>query len=76
VLDVEGPLQRVPPGRRITVGGRVGQPLDRGDLAPSAWTASTVQLFTDRPSRWTVQAPQFEVSQPMVVPVLPSTSRR
>src|SRR3954452_16451850 len=43
--------------------------------APSAWAASTVQLFTDSPSRWTVQAPQLVVSQPMWVPVNPSSSR-
>ena len=44
--------------------------------APSAWTASTLQDFTDRPLRCTVQAPQLLVSQPMTVPVLPSFSRR
>ena len=33
-----------------------------------AWTASTAQLFTATPSRWTVQAPQLPVSQPMCVP--------
>ena len=43
---------------------------------PSAWTASTLQDFTLVPSRWTVQAPQLLVSQPMTVPVLPSFSRR
>src|SRR5919109_5161098 len=43
--------------------------------APSAWTASTVQLFTASPFRWTVQAPQFVVSQPTCVPVSPSSSR-
>ena len=43
--------------------------------APSAWTASTVQLFTDSPSRCTVQAPHDDVSQPMLVPVSPTCSR-
>ena len=43
---------------------------------PSAWTASTVQLFTASPSRCTVQAPQLLVSQPTTVPTLPSCSRR
>ena len=43
---------------------------------PSAWTASTLQDFTLRPSRCTVHAPQLLVSQPMTVPVLPSFSRR
>src|SRR5262249_49190885 len=44
-------------------------------LAPSACTASTVQDFTGLPSRWTVHAPQCEVSQPTCVPVMPNTSR-
>ena len=44
--------------------------------APSAWTASIVQDFTDSPSRSTVQAPHDDVSQPTFVPVSPSTSRR
>ncbi len=43
--------------------------------APSAWTASTVQLFTDSPSMWIVHAPHDEVSQPMFVPVRPTCSR-
>jgi len=43
---------------------------------PSACTASTEHDFTLRPSRWTVQAPQLLVSQPMTVPVFPSRSRR
>ncbi len=43
---------------------------------PSAWTASTAQLFTDTPSISTVHAPQLLVSQPIGVPVLPATSRR
>src|SRR4051794_1897355 len=54
--------------------------LDRPSMvvtsAPSAWTASTLQDFTLVPLRWTVQAPQLLVSQPITVPVLPSTSRR
>ena len=37
--------------------------------APSACTASTVQLFTDSPSMWIVHAPHDDVSQPMFVPV-------
>src|SRR3954447_20751655 len=44
--------------------------------ASSAWTASTVQLLTACPLRWTVHAPQFDVSQPTCVPVSPSLSRR
>ena len=44
--------------------------------APSACTASTEQLFTDRPFSRTVHAPQFEVSQPMGVPVRPACSLR
>ena len=43
--------------------------------APSAWSASMVQLFTARPSRSTVQAPHWLVSQPTCVPVSPSPSR-
>ena len=43
---------------------------------PSACAASTVHDFTDSPSRWTVQAPQDDVSQPTFVPVSPTTSRR
>ena len=35
-------------------------------LAPSAWTASIVQLFTAWPSTWTVHAPHWLVSQPDV----------
>ena len=42
---------------------------------PSAWTASTVQDFTDSPSRWSVQAPHDDVSHPMFVPVSPTASR-
>ena len=42
---------------------------------PSAWTASMVQLLTDSPFTWIVQAPHEEVSQPMLVPVSPSASR-
>ena len=44
--------------------------------APSAWTARTLHDFTLRPFRWTVQAPQLLVSQPITVPVLPNDSRR
>ena len=43
---------------------------------PSAWIARTEQLLTDTPSRWTVHAPQLEVSHPMGVPVFPTRSRR
>src|SRR5262245_26326027 len=42
---------------------------------PSACCASMVQLFTARPSRRTVHAPHWLVSQPMCVPVRPSPSR-
>src|SRR5512138_845935 len=44
-------------------------------VAPSAWTANTVQLFTGRPFRLTVHAPQLVVSQPMWVPVSSRFSR-
>ena len=44
--------------------------------APSACTASIVQLFTDSPSTWTVHAPHDDVSQPTLVPVSLSCSRR
>ncbi len=54
----------------------LGEALDRGDVGPLACTASTLQDFTLRPSRWTVQAPQLLVSHPITVPVLPSFSRR
>ena len=42
----------------------------------SACTASTVHDFTDWPSSSTVHAPQDVVSQPMLVALSPSTSRR
>src|SRR5262245_2249520 len=44
-------------------------------VRPSAWTAKTVHDFTGRPSRRTVQAPQWVVSHPMCVPVRRNTSR-
>src|ERR1700721_3844878 len=44
--------------------------------APSACTANTVQDFTDLPSRSTVKAPQWLVSQPICGPVSMSCSRR
>ncbi len=43
--------------------------------APSAWTASIVQLFTASPSTCRLHAPHDDVSQPMLVPVRPRTSR-
>src|SRR3954449_13582934 len=43
---------------------------------PSACAASTVQDFTDSPSSSTVHAPHDVESQPMLVPVRPTTSRR
>ena len=43
---------------------------------PSAWTASIMPLLTDSPSTWTVHAPHEDVSQPMLVPVSLSCSRR
>src|SRR5215831_12095486 len=43
---------------------------------PLACTANMVQLFTDLPSRSTVQAPQWLVSQPTCGPVRLSCSRR
>src|ERR1700738_2888553 len=42
---------------------------------PWAWTRNTVQDFTGRPSRSTVQAPQWLVSQPLWVPVRRRVSR-
>src|SRR5882672_7427995 len=44
-------------------------------LQPSACTASTVHDFTGWPSRWTVHAPQWLVSQPTCVPVILKFSR-
>ena len=43
---------------------------------PSTCTASRVHDFTDSPSSSTVQAPQDVVSQPMLVALSPTTSRR
>src|ERR1700682_852208 len=45
-------------------------------LAPWAWTASTLQLFTALPSMRMVQAPHWAVSQPTWVPVSCRLSRR
>ena len=42
---------------------------------PSAWAAKTVQDLTAIPSRWTVQAPHWLVSQPTWVPVSPAQRR-
>ena len=42
---------------------------------PSAWTASMVQDFTDSPFTCSVHAPHDDVSQPMLVPVRPRSSR-
>ena len=44
-------LERVQPG---VAGARPSMVVT---LQPSAWTASIVQDFTARPSRWTVHAP-------------------
>ena len=44
-------------------------------FAPSAWTASIVQLLTALPSTWIVQAPHWLVSQPTWVPVRSRSSR-
>ncbi len=41
-----------------------------------AWTASTVQDFTDSPSSSTVQAPHDVVSHPTLAARSPSVSRR
>ena len=41
---------------------------------PSTCAAKTVQDFMDSPFRWTVQAPQDEVSHPILVPVKPADS--
>src|SRR5581483_7338156 len=43
--------------------------------APSACTPNMVQDFTGRPFSSTVHAPQYEVSQPMWVPVRSRSSR-
>src|SRR5213083_2586167 len=43
---------------------------------PSACSASRVQDFTDSPSSNTVHAPHEVESQPTLVPVRPTTSRR
>src|SRR5437016_9758930 len=43
--------------------------------APSASTASIVQLFTDFPSTMTTHAPHWLVAQPTCVPVKPRCSR-
>src|SRR5262245_30816517 len=44
--------------------------------APSAWAANIVHDFTDSPSSRIVQAPHDDVSQPILVPVRPQSSRR
>src|ERR1700754_268797 len=44
--------------------------------APSACAASRVHDLTALPFRWTVHAPQLDVSHPTWVPVKPSVSRR
>ena len=61
---------------RVQLAVRGGQPLRRGHLAPSAWTASTVQDFTEAPSSSTVQAPHEVVSQPTFAARSPQISRR
>src|ERR1051325_9099085 len=43
---------------------------------PSASQANIVQAFTALPSRWTTQAPHWDVSHPTWVPVSRSPSRR
>ena len=70
VLLVEGLLHRV---QRAVLAAKPSMVVTS---LPSAWTASTEQLFTASPSRCTVQAPQLLVSQPTTVPTLPSCSRR
>src|SRR3954452_8738553 len=45
-------------------------------LRPSAWTAKSEHDFTATPSRCTVHAPHWLVSQPACVPGSPSVSRR
>ncbi len=67
-------LERVPLSERLLE--RVPLPVVRQPWMvvtslPSAWTARTEQLLTVSPSRSTVQAPQFDVSQPIGVPVRP-----
>ena len=65
---VERLLQRV---QRCALPG-VGQALDRADLSRRRpGRRASVQDFTDWPSTWTVQAPQFEVSHPTCVPAEP-----
>src|SRR5450830_1716981 len=45
-------------------------------VAPSACTASTRQLVTERPFMMTVQAPHSPLLQPILVPRSPRSSRR
>ena len=62
---------------RVQLAVRIGDsPSSVVTDCPSACTASTVQDFTDSPSTSTVQAPQEVVSQPMLVALSPTTSRR
>src|SRR5664279_1632744 len=49
--------------------------VDLDGMSVKSCTANTVQLFTDMPSRSTVQAPQCVVSQPIWVPVSSRFSR-
>src|SRR6056297_3210740 len=44
--------------------------------APSRLAASVVQAFTALPFTWTTQAPHWDVSQPICVPVRRRSSRR
>ena len=69
VVVAEGLLERRSARRRRRA------PRPSSIFAPSAWTASSMQLFTASPSRCTVHAPQLPVSQPMCVPVRSRSSR-
>ena len=54
----------------------VGEALDRGDPGAVGLDGEHRAALDGAPSTSTVQAPQLPVSQPMWVPVRPSSSRR
>ncbi len=62
-------ISRNPSCSACSVPSGLAMPSMVRDRAPSACTANMVQDFTDWPSRSTVQAPQWLVSQPICVPV-------
>ena len=69
-------ISRKPSCRACSVPSAFAMPSMVRMSAPFACTANTVQDFTDLPSRSTVQAPQWLVSQPICGPVRFSCSRR